>query len=110
MSDFVLDDERTAIREMARTFADDKIAPHAIEWDAWLRDTSAAGRFRIAAYPRTMSHDASGSSTGCEWGRARGVSASHQAGRSGTRVCVAQLADWCEFSASDRFDRFASRQ
>jgi alkylation response protein AidB-like acyl-CoA dehydrogenase len=32
MSDFVLDDERTAIREMARAF-DDKIAPHAIEWD-----------------------------------------------------------------------------
>jgi alkylation response protein AidB-like acyl-CoA dehydrogenase len=33
MSDFALDDERTAIREMARAFADDKIAPHAIEWD-----------------------------------------------------------------------------
>ena len=33
MSDFALDGERTAIREMARAFADDKIAPHAIEWD-----------------------------------------------------------------------------
>ena len=33
MSDFVLDGERNAIREMARAFANDKIAPHAIEWD-----------------------------------------------------------------------------
>ena len=33
MSDFALDDERAALREMARAFAGDKVAPHAIEWD-----------------------------------------------------------------------------
>ncbi len=31
--DFSLSEEQTAIYEMARSFADEKIAPHAIEWD-----------------------------------------------------------------------------
>jgi alkylation response protein AidB-like acyl-CoA dehydrogenase len=34
MADFALDEDRMAIREMARAFADDKIAPHALDWDA----------------------------------------------------------------------------
>lgn len=33
MSDFGLDEDRRAIRDMARSFADEKIAPHALEWD-----------------------------------------------------------------------------
>ena len=33
MSAFALDADRIAIRDMARAFADDKIAPHALEWD-----------------------------------------------------------------------------
>ena len=31
--DFALTEEQNAIYEMARTFADDQLAPHAIEWD-----------------------------------------------------------------------------
>jgi alkylation response protein AidB-like acyl-CoA dehydrogenase len=33
MPDFALSEERIAIRDMARAFARDKIAPHALEWD-----------------------------------------------------------------------------
>ena len=33
MPAFSLDDDRIAIRDMARAFADEKIAPHALEWD-----------------------------------------------------------------------------
>ena len=33
MQEFALDADREAIREMARAFADDKIAPHALAWD-----------------------------------------------------------------------------
>ena len=33
MSDFGLDEDRRAIRDMARSFSDEKIAPHALEWD-----------------------------------------------------------------------------
>jgi alkylation response protein AidB-like acyl-CoA dehydrogenase len=33
MNGFSLDDDRIAIRDMARAFADEKIAPHALEWD-----------------------------------------------------------------------------
>ena len=33
MPAFSLDDDRVAIRDMARAFADEKIAPHALEWD-----------------------------------------------------------------------------
>ncbi len=33
MQEFALDADRLAIRDMARAFADEKIAPHALEWD-----------------------------------------------------------------------------
>jgi alkylation response protein AidB-like acyl-CoA dehydrogenase len=33
MQEFALDADREIIREMARAFADEKIAPHALEWD-----------------------------------------------------------------------------
>src|SRR3954452_20050038 len=33
MAEFALDAERIAIRDMARDFANEKIAPHALEWD-----------------------------------------------------------------------------
>src|SRR5437660_24219 len=33
MAEFALDAERIAIRDMARAFANEKIAPHALEWD-----------------------------------------------------------------------------
>jgi len=33
MSAFALDDDRIAIRDMARAFADEKLAPRAVEWD-----------------------------------------------------------------------------
>src|SRR5579871_4250536 len=33
MNEFALDSDRIAIRDMARSFADEKIAPHALEWD-----------------------------------------------------------------------------
>ena len=33
MSGFTLDADSLAIRDMARSFADDRIAPHALEWD-----------------------------------------------------------------------------
>ncbi len=33
MPEFDLDSDRIAIRDMARAFADDRIAPHALEWD-----------------------------------------------------------------------------
>ena len=33
MPEFALSEERIAIRDMARAFARDKIAPHALEWD-----------------------------------------------------------------------------
>jgi hypothetical protein len=33
MTEFALDADRIAIFEMARSFADDKMAPHALEWD-----------------------------------------------------------------------------
>ena len=33
MPTFSLDDDRIAIRDMARAFADEKIAPYALEWD-----------------------------------------------------------------------------
>ena len=33
MPAFSLDDDRIAIRDMARAFADERIAPHALEWD-----------------------------------------------------------------------------
>jgi alkylation response protein AidB-like acyl-CoA dehydrogenase len=33
MPAFSLDDDRVAIRDMARAFANEKIAPHALEWD-----------------------------------------------------------------------------
>ena len=33
MQEFALDADRIAIRDMARAFADDKIAPHALQWD-----------------------------------------------------------------------------
>ena len=33
MADFALDPDRIAIRDMAREFADEKLAPHALEWD-----------------------------------------------------------------------------
>ncbi len=33
MPEFALDADREAIREMARGFADDTLAPHAVEWD-----------------------------------------------------------------------------
>ena len=31
--DFALNEEQRAVFDMARAFADDKIAPHALEWD-----------------------------------------------------------------------------
>ena len=30
---FALDEDRIAIRDMARDFADGQLAPHALEWD-----------------------------------------------------------------------------
>ena len=33
MQEFALDEDRAAIREMAQGFADEKLAPHALEWD-----------------------------------------------------------------------------
>ena len=33
MPEFALDSDRIAIRDMARAFADEQIAPHALEWD-----------------------------------------------------------------------------
>ena len=33
MAEFALDEDRLAIRDMARGFADEKIAPHALVWD-----------------------------------------------------------------------------
>lgn len=33
MSQFALNEDQTAIREMARRFAEEKLAPHALEWD-----------------------------------------------------------------------------
>ena len=33
MTVFALDDDRVAIRDMARAFADERLAPNALEWD-----------------------------------------------------------------------------
>jgi len=33
MPEFALDEDRIAIRDMARAFADEKLAPHAVDWD-----------------------------------------------------------------------------
>jgi len=33
MGEFALDSDRMAVRDMARSFADERIAPHALEWD-----------------------------------------------------------------------------
>jgi len=33
MPEFALDEDRIAIRDMARAFANEKLAPHAVEWD-----------------------------------------------------------------------------
>jgi alkylation response protein AidB-like acyl-CoA dehydrogenase len=33
MTAFSLDSEQIAVRDMARSFADEKLAPHALEWD-----------------------------------------------------------------------------
>ena len=33
MHAFSLDADHIAIRDMARAFADDRLAPHALEWD-----------------------------------------------------------------------------
>ena len=50
MSEFVLNEDRVSIRERARAFADEKIAPHALEWDEKkhfpidvIRETAALG-------------------------------------------------------------------
>jgi alkylation response protein AidB-like acyl-CoA dehydrogenase len=50
MSAFALDADQIAIRDMARAFSDDKIAPHALEWDEKkhfpvdvIRETAALG-------------------------------------------------------------------
>jgi alkylation response protein AidB-like acyl-CoA dehydrogenase len=50
MSGFALNEDHIAIRDMARAFADDKIAPHALEWDEKkhfpvdvIRETAALG-------------------------------------------------------------------
>jgi len=50
MQEFALDADREAVREMARAFADEKIAPHALEWDEAkhfpvdvIRETAALG-------------------------------------------------------------------
>jgi alkylation response protein AidB-like acyl-CoA dehydrogenase len=54
MSAFALDADRIAIRDMARAFADDRIAPHALRWDETkhfpvevIRETAALGMAAI---------------------------------------------------------------